>query len=65
MNDKYNYKTIYTLSLIHIYRKRGDDRGTGLPEGPATTYTLLPVGKIHPQLYAQDVYKRQGGYLRR
>ena len=26
---------------------------TGLPEGPATTYTLLPVGKIHPQLYAQ------------
>ena len=24
-----------------------------LPEGPATTYTLLPIGKIHPQLYAQ------------
>lgn len=39
--------------LYQYHRKRGDDRGTGLPEGPATTYTLLPVGKIHPQLYAQ------------
>lgn len=44
------------LKITHLYqyhRKRGDDRGTGLPEGPATTYTLLPIGKIHPQLYAQ------------
>ena len=38
--------------LIDVFLKN-NDRGTGLPEGPATTYTLLPVGKIHPQLYAQ------------